>query len=643
MKRIDFWLLAVITVVSTACLSASGKTVYVSPEGAGDRSGVDEANACAGVAAGYAAATANDTIRLLGGTYLMDGSVTPMCTIENTSTKTNLLFVGDAEHPENVILDGGGNDVGFFDVAAVVTFRGITFRNVVSADTKHRAIYPTRGTEISLENCRFLCITNTAGPGAACYVSYSCYLDARHCTFEKCATPTQDGGAVAAQAGNVGRKIVMEDCTFRDCAAKNGGALSLPWKVLDCKFYGCSASLYGGAIKGSISDNGVVSGSTFVGNWCKTEEGSTADNGAGAVCTGYGIEIVDCEFRTNISYTGSCGAIRSTSGFPIVRRCKFYGNQAYGPSNHGGSGAASSVKAYYDCYFEGNYAANAGGGAVGANVVDAVISNCTFVGNSTSAFGGAVYGTKSTTIVDCSFVTNLSSSTASCIYWKNGTNLVDRCSFLGNVASATDSGSECVVFSQLGKNMAARQVVRNSLFAGNMSVKKGPSVASCGGDTGCTPSMQEFLFENCTFAQNRVDFKSTQYGAIRCTGYVICATNCLFYGNCQSNGALNNFGSYGTSHFGACASEDGLLTDEHSVTLERSPFVSLGSGYGFDFVFGDYRLKGLHGVCVDAGLQLPWMTADAKDLARNARVYGAAPDLGCYERAPKVGLMLLLR
>ena len=34
---------------------------------------------------------------------------------------------------------------------------------------------------------------------------------------------------------------------------------------------------------------------------------------------------------------------------------------------------------------------------------------------------------------------------------------------------------------------------------------------------------------------------------------------------------------------------------------------------------------------------------DAKDLAGNVRVYGAGPDLGCYEWVPKVGLMLLLR
>ena len=42
-----------------------------------------------------------------------------------------------------------------------------------------------------------------------------------------------------------------------------------------------------------------------------------------------------------------------------------------------------------------------------------------------------------------------------------------------------------------------------------------------------------------------------------------------------------------------------------------------------------------------------WMTDAAdprsKDLAGNDRVIGAGPDMGCYERPPKIGFTILVR
>ena len=49
-----------------------------------------------------------------------------------------------------------------------------------------------------------------------------------------------------------------------------------------------------------------------------------------------------------------------------------------------------------------------------------------------------------------------------------------------------------------------------------------------------------------------------------------------------------------------------------------------------DAANGDFTLE-KKSPCRDAGALLSWMTPSSLDLAGNARVFGNAPDIGCYE------------
>ena len=62
-----------------------------------------------------------------------------------------------------------------------------------------------------------------------------------------------------------------------------------------------------------------------------------------------------------------------------------------------------------------------------------------------------------------------------------------------------------------------------------------------------------------------------------------------------------------------------------------------------DAANGDYTLE-KKSPCRDAGALLSWMTPSALDLAGKARVFGNAPDIGCYEWWQKlIGLSIFVR
>jgi hypothetical protein len=59
-------------------------------------------------------------------------------------------------------------------------------------------------------------------------------------------------------------------------------------------------------------------------------------------------------------------------------------------------------------------------------------------------------------------------------------------------------------------------------------------------------------------------------------------------------------------------------------------FIANGSGYGINFVAGDYRLR-MGSPCVNAGTNQDWMT-NSVDLDGNARILNNFVDIGAYER-----------
>ena len=585
-------LLSVVIASLASIPVAYGNTIYVSPNGSGDQSGSSPENACAGLVAAYEKVNKDDvvTLQLTADTYAITSS-----DFLTLSKAADVTIAGDAEHPEKVVLDGANADVGFFSTSRKTTLRGLTLQRANVTTASRQAITITSSSaEVVIDSCVFSALTNVSC-GAALYSNVGATLTITNCDFTACSSSASGsadmGGAV--YIGKGAGSAVFADCRFRDCAANQGGAISGFETLFKCTFVRCSAK-YGGAVAKSAFAPSLISNCTFLAN---SSTDSSGNYGGGAVWMGSDVSIVGCQFLTNTSAKIG-GAVHMSSGEATLRDCVFSGNVAAV-----GCGAASGVAVVEDCRFVGNATTSSDGGALAMTYQkgDGRIMRSTFVGNAAEA------------------------GKAAAIYANNKANLlIDTCEFRQNVGKSGNPGGGAI-FVNTGS-----VTIRNSLFAGNEFHDKG---GSCVG----LPNNTTFplLVENTTFVSNTVE--ATVSGHVPVSkGFALSATNCLFYANFDSYGKMmRNFASGQVLDNVAytASDDDKLIAQPGCFKLTKYPFV------GGD----DFRLRSRHAELVDKGLSLSWMTADAKDLAGNARVYGAAPDLGCYEWVPKVGLLLLLR
>ena len=207
---------------------------------------------------------------------------------------------------------------------------------------------------------------------------------------------------------------VVESVTIRNGdAAGNGGALlmltgSNP-TIIDCVFEACSAS-NGGAIAVVEGGDATIDGCVFSGGEAGQGGGVFAragnivrctfiDNVAGAAGGGAHLgaafeEISDSLFVGNANPgLGGGGGIALGSGDVVVRNVVLRENTA-----NFGAGAVSvaDTGTFVNCLFDCNEAVTppggdaASGGAVDNGVGTTSFINCTFVGNTCDAFGGAL-------------------------------------------------------------------------------------------------------------------------------------------------------------------------------------------------------------------------------------------------------------
>lgn len=570
---------------------ADGGTIYVSPTGSGTQDGSSPENACAGLVAAYAKVKADDvvTLQLAADTYTI--TATDLLTM---SKSADVTIQGDVEHPENVVLDGANADVGFFSISRKATLRGLTLRRANVATTSRQAVTVTSSSaEVVIDSCVFSALTNVAC-GAALYSNVSAPLLITNCVFSACASSSSGssdmGGAIYLGKGT--GSAVIDDCRFEGCTANQGGAISGFETLSRCTFVRCSAKS-GGAIAKSAFVPSLISNCTFIAN-STTDDSVT--HGGGAVWMGSDVTIAGCQFLTNTAAKIS-GAVYMSSGIATLRGCVFSGNVAAS-----GNGAANSIAFVEDCVFVGNRTLSADAAAL-----------------------AMTYQKGEGWVVRSSFIDNVAEAgRAAAIYANNKTNLlIDACDFRRNVGCAGNPGGGAIWVN------TGNLTIRNSLFIENMFTDKG---GSCVG----LPNNVTFplLVENTTFVSNVVD--ATVGGHVPIAkGFALSATNCIFLANYDKfGGTIRNFASgQALDKIAYSASDDDkLVNNVGSFELTKYPFVGAE----------DFRLR-RKSEPVDAGLELPWMTAVAKDLAGAPRVYGSAPDLGCYEYVPRAGFLLMLR
>ena len=136
------------------------------------------------------------------------------------------------------------------------------------------------GKALEIEDVAF---TGTIDPGEAppsvgvAITMVNGYGVVRGCLFEACEGLAQNGGAIYVSGGSPVHRIDFEDCTFRECEGRLGGAIyhrmlssqttAARWPVVRCRFEYNSASDHAGAgaIYASNYGAGVVD-SIFVEN-----------------------------------------------------------------------------------------------------------------------------------------------------------------------------------------------------------------------------------------------------------------------------------------------------------------------------------------------------------------------------------------
>lgn len=198
--------------------------------------------------------------------------------------------------------------------------------------------------------------------------------------------------------------------------------------------------------------------------------------------------------------------------------------------------------------------------------------------------------------------------------------LVDSCFITNNTLRIVDislNAAKCL-YGLIGLwNSSAG--IRNTLIAGN-SVTNLNYLVRCKGGT----------VESCTLAGNTLAGNAVGPALGLDSGSRIVNTIVAhnYIAGVESNLTVNAGVTYSNNYINV------------SGTVPGGNII--GSEPGFQNAPLDYTLKA-SSRCVGSGMVLPWMTDGVTDLAGQPRIFGARPDIGCYECQHSAGTMLMIK
>ncbi|TZF84858.1 T9SS type A sorting domain-containing protein [Pedobacter sp. BS3] len=417
-------------VIAISAINITRATVrYVTPTGAGDKSGTSWDKASDDIQAMINASSSGDQIWLAAGTYL------PTVIAYNGTTSRDKAFVlksgvaiyggfagGETllsarNYTTNVCILSGDLDgsTGTDDTYHVVIGASLNTSTILDGvtisggrangsssafiSTGTFEFYKDRAAGIYLRSSKpqlsnIIIKDNISSGGGAGGYFYTSSPTVTNATIVNNTAGGNGGGLFFYGTSSVPTSPEFSNSAFSNNTAVSGGAIYISSNssptFTAVSFTGNTASTsYGGAI---YNTSGLtIDGSTFDQNSSYSRGGAIYDSGSATT-------ITNTLFSSNSTNTGSGGAVYISSNSPVLSNIKFYNNNTplkggaifmYGTSN------AQANTALTNCLFYNNQQTNAdtdnGGGAIYASSnTNTTITNNTFYGNSAINDGGAI-------------------------------------------------------------------------------------------------------------------------------------------------------------------------------------------------------------------------------------------------------------
>jgi hypothetical protein len=238
----------------------------------------------------------------------------------------------------------------------------------------------------------------------------------------------------------------LTDCTLKGNTALFGGGLYDGFGTT--KLTGCTVSsntaFTGGGMFNTADGSIIVDGGTISAN---TASGNTGSGGG--IFNDGSLSVSDGQIDANHSTVFFGGGLENFNGMAILTGCTFSGNTATdggGASNFGGSLTANG------CTFIGNSASY--GGAVFTNST-AMLTNCTIAGNTAGTSGGGIEAQGTVTVTFCTFAGNQAAYGGAIDNYKNGFMVTVADSILAGDSASLLGPEFCNSVISAGHNLVA--------------------------------------------------------------------------------------------------------------------------------------------------------------------------------------------